>query len=859
MQIDAINPATAHQALATAKPVCSHCRQSVPAALFNAHTSEQFCCAGCRAAYAVIHGCGLERYYALREGSQLITANNKSARSFQEFDDPAFLALYATPVTASENWRSIELLLQGVHCSACVWLLEKLPRIAPNEGVCEARLDVRQATLTVTWDTTKIQLSEIARILDTLGYRPHPARGVKARDIRKTDDRAMLVRLGVAGAIASNVMLLALALYAGVFNDMDKSHVQLFRWVSMLLSVVSMFWPGFIFIRGALSSLRARMLTLDVPIAAGLLAGTVWGVINTVRGVGDIYFDSVSVLIFFLIVARFIQQRQQRAAADSVELLFSLTPSEAQLITETGTKSVPVETLRTGDVVLVLAGASVPVDGTIMVGESSVDRSLLTGESRPVRVSLGDHCEAGTVNIESPLRIKTEATGEQTRVGRLMKLVEEGSRSKAPTIQWTDKLAGHFIFVMLVVGLLTVVLWWMSLPTDGVGLTKGITNAVALLVVTCPCGLGLATPMVMTMAMGRAARTGILVKHAAAIELLAKPTNQPGTIFLDKTGTLTEGKSKVVEQWGSQDAMRRAAALERSSTHHVAAAIREAFTTDDTTHQVDQPREILGRGIEGVVDGINIRVERFNDAMERITRDNIAAPHEAIRAANAMLAKGLTPIAICESNSLVAFVGIGDSLRTDASDSVNKFRELGWQVRILSGDHHDVVSSVAKQLNIADTDAVASLTPEQKLAHVTQARQHGPVIMIGDGVNDAPALAAATVGIAVKGGAEASLAATDIYLTTPGLTGIRTTLEGAARTMRTIRICVLVSILYNIVAAALSITGIINPLLAAIIMPMASLSVLALALKSRTFPSPSLSDNRLTHVAPSPHPQEVLA
>lgn len=851
MPIDAaINPAAAiPHAQHDAKPLCAHCRQSVPASLLETHASHQFCCAGCRAAHAVIHGCGLERYYKIRQGSQSAITATRAQRTFQEFDDPAFISLYATPNAANQAWHSIELLLQGVHCSACVWLLEKLPRITP--GVCDARLDIRQSTLTVTWDTSKTHLSEIARVLDTLGYRPHPAKGVKARDIRKHDDRAMLVRLGVAGAIASNVMLLAIALYAGVFSEMDRSHVQLFRWVSMLLSVIAMFWPGLLFIRGAFASLRARTLTLDVPIAAGLLAGTLWGVFNTIRGIGDVYFDSVSVLIFLLIVARFIQQRQQRAAADSVELLFSLTPSEAQLVTDTATKSVPVETLREGDVVLVLAGASVPVDGTILVGDSRVDRSLLTGESRPVRVALGDHCDAGTVNIESPLRIRTLATGQQTRVGRLMKLVEEGSRSKAPTIQWTDTLAGHFIVVMLIIAALTILLWSIALPSDG--LSRGITNAVALLVVTCPCGLGLATPMVMTMAMGRAARTGILIKHAAAIELLAKHKSEPGTIFLDKTGTLTEGRSTVAEQWGNKTAMQRAAALEQSSTHHVAIAIREAFANCEATHHVENTREMLGRGVEGVVDGVPMRVERFIDAQARAGTPNTQA------AANTMLAKGLTPIAISENNELTAILGIGDALRTDSSPTVAHFQNLGWQVRILSGDHSDVVSNIASQLNISREHAISQVTPEQKLAHVQQARDHGPVIMIGDGVNDAPALAAATVGIAVKGGAEASLAATDIYLTSPGLTSVRTTLESANRTMQAIKICVAVSILYNIAAAAVSITGIINPLIAAIIMPLASLSVLTLALKLKTFPSPSTLRADAAADATIAHPQEALA
>lgn len=874
MATDTLPTPTKPRASATQRVACAHCGLPVPSSMLAEHAAQStpFCCTGCQAAYEVIRGCGLERYYALRDQAQAANSTGGSTlrasdRRFDEYDDETFQALYARPASAETNLRRIELLLQGVHCSACVWLLEKLPQVV--KGVVEARLEVGRAVITVTWDPQVVPLSTIARALDTLGYTPHPARGTRARDIRRKDDRVMLARLGIAGAIAANVMLIFLALYAGAFETMEASHVQLFRWVSMALSVIAMFGPGWMFVRGALAALRARALSLDVPISLGLLAGTIWGVVNTIRGEGDIYFDSISVLIFFLLVGRFIQQRQQRAAADSVELLFSLTPSVASRVGEDGIREVPVEALRVSDVVVVLAGASVPVDGVVLVGSSSVDRSLLTGETKPVTVRVGDHVEAGTINLGGLLRVRVEATGESTRVGKMMRLVEEGSRTKPPIIQWTDQLAIHFIVAMLVLGLATIALWWLALPLDG-GLSRGLTNAIALLVVTCPCGLGLATPLVMTMAMGRSARLGILAKNAAAVEALGTRTARR-TLLVDKTGTLTEGSPSVTSWTLAEDSpfklaavQRFAAALEAGSQHHVAKAIARVAPLSEPSDlpTASDVREVLGAGREGTIQGHHIRIGTRAFAVASAANSTAAICDPLIRAENEILARGESPVFLSINHRPVALLSIGDRIRADAPQVLANLRARGWHIRIASGDAPQVVQHVSAALGIPANDCLGGLAPEAKLALVRASREHAITVMLGDGVNDAPALAAASVGIAVQGGAEASLAATDIYLTRPGLAGVLTLLDGAERTMRAIRWCVIASIAYNIVAAALSITGIINPLLAAIIMPMASLTVLLLALRMPTFAAPRVrpaaahpaSTEPIPHAIPEPSP-----
>lgn len=796
-------------------PACAHCSLPVPEGLIDRAQAQQFCCHGCQTAYSIIHGCGLDAYYRLRQATQTSASPARNtARRYAEFDDPAFTALYARPVQG--GLLHAELLLENVHCTACVWLLEKLPAVLP--GVASARLDFRRSAIAITWDPAAVPLSAIARTLDSLGYAPHPARNGAARDLRRQTDRRMLIRLAVAGACAGNVMLLALALYAGMFDSMEPHYAQLFRWTSMLISLVSLAWPGSLFFRGALSAIRTRTLHLDFPIAVGLAAGAVWGVINTVRGTGEIYFDSLSVLVFALLAGRLIQHRQQRWSADAVELLFSLTPTSARVLRDSQFAEVPIQTVAIGDTVEILAGDSAPVDGVITDGESSIDQALLTGESRPVDVRPGDEIAAGAVNLGGRLLVLVRATGESTRVGRLMRMVEDAGRRRAPIVRLADRFAGHFVAGMLTLAAITALIWSFVDPS------RAIDNAAALLIVTCPCALGLSTPLAMTVAIGRAARRGILIKGGDAIQSLARP----GTIFLDKTGTITRGTTTLVRWHGDDSLQPLVASLESEFAHPIARALVAAFAGSPAAPAASGVRAHQS-GIEGTIAGIHLRIgsPAFVRGLDRSGR--LAAVE------NSIIAADLTPILVAVNGRIAAAAGLGDPVRPDARESIDRLRRMGFRVGILSGDHPDLVAAVGRSLGLDPADVRGGVPPEEKLAVVAAAAKSGPVIMVGDGVNDAAALAAATVGVAVHGGAEASLAAADVYLGRPGLAPIADLILASRRTMGVIRRNFAASIFYNAVAAALAMTGILSPLIAAFLMPISSLTVLTLSFRTRTF------------------------
>ena len=318
---------------ATATPPCAHCGLDVPSGFVDATATRQFCCTGCRTAYDILNDNGLGAYYSFADRRH--EAVQSSGRAYEEFDHPAFRDLYVRPL--QNGLANVELYLEGVHCASCVWLVERVPIVLA--GVHSTELDVRRSLARVVWDPAAVSLSAVARMLDSLGYAPHPFRGVARDEMRRREDRAMLVRIGVSGAIAMNVMLAALALYSGWLGGMDQQFTSFFRWISFALVTPALLWPGRVFLSGAIAALRARTLHMDVPIALGLVAGYAQGSVNTIRGTGPVYFDGLATLIFALLVGRYLQQRGQRAAADSVELLYSVTPSTARLVAENDTVS----------------------------------------------------------------------------------------------------------------------------------------------------------------------------------------------------------------------------------------------------------------------------------------------------------------------------------------------------------------------------------------------------------------------------------------------------------------------------------------------------------------------------------------
>ncbi len=792
---------------------CAHCSLPVPPG--GQGSGPAFCCSGCRVAWDVLHDSGLSRYYDLAE--RRARRVETSGRGFEEFDHAAFQQLWVR--TRADGLCETELYLEGVHCASCVWLVERTPLAVP--GVACAELNLARGIVHVAWDPARATLSSAARFLDTLGYRPHPFRGVRADQLRRREDRAALVRIGVAGAIAMNVMLASVAIYSGWgAGGMDAPILRYFRWIAMILTLPTMVWPARTFYRGALSSLRTHTFHMDVPIALALSAAFVHGVANTLTDHGPIYFDGVATLVFLLLCGRFLQSRAQRAAVDSAELLHALSPATARVLDGDAVREVPAEALVPGMVFEARDGETLAADGTVLEGRSELDRALLTGESVPRSAGPGDEVFAGTVNRGAALRIRVERAGESSRVGRILREVERSAARRAPIVRTADALAGRFVAVVLALAAIT---WW---HWHGVNPTRAFDYTIALLIATCPCALALATPLAITVAIGRAARAGILVKGGDALEALA----HPGTLVLDKTGTLTEGRIALATWEGSEDAKPLVLALERHSSHPIAAGFLAAWPGLEAPAAGDV-HATTGGGLEGTVAGRRVQVGSpvWVGMRARDPRGLACRPADVT----------LTPVLVAVDGEVVARAGLGDRLRPDAKATLARLRARGWTTRLLSGDAPAVVAAIGAELGFAPEACRGGATPEDKLAEVEALASTGRVVMVGDGVNDAAAIARATVGVGVKGGAEACLAAADVFLSRPGLAPLADLTEGAARTLRVIRLGIGISILYNAAGVALAYFGRINPLVAAIMMPVSSLTVVLIAWRGRTFEEPS--------------------
>jgi Cu2+-exporting ATPase len=574
---------------------------------------------------------------------------------------------------------------------------------------------------------------------------------------------------------------------------------------------------------------------MDTPIAIGVGVGFADSTWATITGTGEVWFDSITVLIAALLTARWLQLRSRRLAGDATDRLLSLIPSMVRRVADDGTTdTVRIDDIFVNDVVRVPAGEVVPVDGIVATGSSTVNNAVLTGESRPESVSAGDEVTAGATNLSAPLDILVQAAGSETRVGQLLAWVRDASGSQARVVSLADRLTGYFVSAIAVLALLTAVLWWIIDPS------QIAIHVVALLVITCPCALGMATPLAMAVAAGKAARAGIFVKNESALQSL---TNVDAVV-VDKTGTLTEGRLSLVEVQGDDAAVAMAAALEESSTHPIAEALvrdRGACPVPGQKPSVTDVDTVQGQGITGRVDGHRVAVGRPDwvqrehttrpaDQTGDQTGDSRAEPFATFAH------DGYTPVAVAVDGELRAGLAFGDRIRPSSSGIIEQLVESGTDVYLCSGDHPHTVQAVARRLGIPADRADGHVSPEEKRDYVERLQSGGhTVMMIGDGVNDAAALQRADIGVAVEGGSTASLVAADIFLTRDGLEPVADLFDGAENVMRVIRRNLGFSLSYNVLGAIAAIVGIVGPLVAAIAMPISSLIVVAASILQGSF------------------------
>jgi P-type Cu2+ transporter len=731
-----------------------------------------------------------------------------------------------------EHRREAQLIVSGIHCAGCVRSIEEGLRAA---GALDAQVNFGNHRAAVRWDARSLGLGELLATLQGLGYEGHPYDPATQETLHRRHMRRSLLRLGVAGFGAGNVMMLSVGLYAGHFYGIEADFAQLFRWLTAAVCLPVVAFSGWPFLHGAWGGLRGRRFNMDSLISLGLLISLGYSLVALLAFPGsETYFDSAVMIVFFLLIGRALEAMARSRAGNVTEGLTGLQARTALRLEGGVERSVPIQAVVPGDLLRVRPGDAVPTDGTVAEGHSELDEAALTGESRPRAVQPGDALLGGTLNLTAPLLLEAQRVGSDTVLARICRLVEQAQGAKPPVQRLADRIASWFVSVILALAAGTFVLWQWLLPAAAP--QSAWITAIAVLIIACPCALGLATPVAVLAGSALAARRGILVKGGEVLERAAHVTD----VVLDKTGTLTAGGLAVTAVQNLADVptarwLPLAAALERRSVHPIAEALQgwqaRAGLAPATPPRVEDVQVLPGRGVLGRVEGLWLAVGNARLLGEQ----GVAAPSGAGPAAAA--AGGESEVYVALEGRAVGRVAFDDPLRPDAAAAVQALREMGLAVHLFSGDRPPAVAAVAAQVGIRE--AHGGLLPDEKLARVQALQRQGRVVaMVGDGVNDAPALMQADLSIALGSGSDLTLEAAQVLLLRPRLLGAVETLAIARRTFRTIRENLALSLGYNALAVPLAMAGWVIPLLAAVAMSASSLVVVLNALRLRLYRGP---------------------
>lgn len=811
------------QRVGLSHPACYHCGLPIPReADFPVDIDGQpraMCCAGCQAVAQAIVANGLTDYYRHRDAMPE-SPREAMPQALQElglFDHPEVQKNFVRPI--GEHEREASLILEGITCAACVWLNES--HIARQSGVTAVDINYATRRARVRWDERQIKLSQILEAIAAIGYRAHPYDAARSELLAQKERRTALWRLFVAGFGMMQVMMYAVPVYLADEGTMTPDIERLMRWASLVLTLPVVFYSAAPFFASAWRDMRLKRVGMDVPVALGVGAAFLASLWATLTASGEVYFDSVTMFVFFLLSGRFLEMTARQRAVRGVETLARALPAFAnRLACYPGgePERVAVADLAVGQVVLVRPGEVIPVDGHVLDGSSSADESLLTGESRPIPKHIGDTVTGGSVNVGSPLTVRVEQVGEGTRLASIQRLMERAATEKPRVVEVADRIAARFVSALLVLAAVTGAVWWWLDPS------RALWVFVAVLVVSCPCALSLATPAVLTVATGALSRLGVLVTRGHAIEALAQARH----FIFDKTGTLTVGRPVLTEtlvcgSLSEQEALALAGSLEQGSEHPIGRALREAADETRGTLGIEGAQAITGQGVEARVAGRRVRLGNL---------DFVAALHgkELPASARPWLQAGDTVVGLGEEDGWLAVFRLDDQPREGASGALAALAAQGIHLHALSGDSPEAVARVARVLGIPS--AQGGMTPEGKHEMISRMQSEGALVaMVGDGVNDAPVLAQAQVSVAMGGGTDLARSQADIVLLGDDIGQLAAGVAVARRALRIIRQNLIWAFAYNFLAIPLAMTGWITPWMAGIGMSASSLLVVLNALR----------------------------
>lgn len=826
-------------AIEPATPVCFHCGEALASSVSLRveldGVPRQVCCSGCAAAAQWIRDAGLGDYYRLRQADgQRVDLGRDDYRVWDRND------VQHGHVIDGRQGKEITVVVEGMRCAACAWLIDRALMQCP--GVQSVSANAVTGRVQLGWDAQQTQLSSVLSRLAGLGYRPHLARGETAERERRRERSVLIARLGVAALGAMQAMMFAEALYLDSAREMAPATRDFFRWITFLVATPVVFYSGWPFLSGMVRELRQRRAGMDTLIASSVLLAYGASLVETLRGGAQVWFDAAVMFVLFLLAARLLERLARQRASAQLDTLARAQPALAwrELPGVSGNggrenknrrEQVPVSALQAGDIVQVASGDAIPADGCVLDNAIDVDEALLTGESVAVSKPVGAEVLAGSLCRQRSARIEVTRTGSDTRLSQLTRVVERASAQRPRAAQWADALAGRLVAFLFLFAIAVFFYW---LPS---GAGHAFEIALAVLVVSCPCALSLAVPTALASANGALSRQGVLVLGQDALERLAAAD----TVVFDKTGTLTGGRPSLVESQVFSgtlaQALAIASALEQGSSHPLAAALRQAASASGIADsrirvdpikvdhikadqiRVEQISVIPGQGLSGKINDGEIELGEIKFGEYRLGRAGFAAGHDDDAA-----------VWLGDGRRAIARFVIADPLRADAAAALAELRQCGLTVQVLSGDAPSAVASLCSALGIADF--AARQTPEAKLARVKALQAAGRrVLMVGDGINDAPVLAGADVSVAMADGAPLAQRSADLVLTGQSLRRLPQALRLARRTRTIIGQNLGWAVAYNLLALPFAASGAVTPGIAALGMAASSLLVTGNALR----------------------------
>ncbi|MBL4276487.1 cadmium-translocating P-type ATPase [Vibrio fluvialis] len=779
---------------------CYHCGEDVPANTdFKVEIlgeEREMCCPGCETVAQTIVDNGLVSYYQFRtapaEKVELVPEQLKSLIHYDNSD------VQAEFVRNNGDCGEVTLSLDGVSCAACAWLIEK--QLANEPGVLSIRVNTTTNRALLSWDKSKAKLSGILSQIHKLGYKAAPFEADQHEAFYHQTMKQYLYRLGIAGLATMQVMMLAVALYLEAFGDLDAEFKNYFRWVSLIFATPVLLYSALPFYFNAWRSIKGRTLGMDVPVSIALIFAYVASLVATVTQKGEVFFESISMFTFFLLVGRFLEMRARRKAAAASGNLLKLIPAIA---TTLDGQQVPVKTLQLGDQIRVLPGEHIPADGKIIRGRVHVDESMLTGESLPVVKNKGDAVFAGTLNGEEAFELEVTAYKADSVISNIVRLQDDAQSSKPRIAEIADVVARYFVAVILIIAAGTWFYWHQAKPDDAFWIMLSV------LVATCPCALSLATPTALTCATSRMGGFGILLRKSHVFETLCRVNH----LVIDKTGTLTNGNIEVCRvalhsSWTEEQCLALAASLEQHANHPIAKAFR---TYADAAFVVKQVQNVIGSGVVGQYGTHEVKIGSAEFVLGNDSQDEVNAIYLAI------------------GGEHVATFFYQDPVRKEAKTFIGKFHDAGIRITLLTGDSEANAQTVARQMEI--DNVVAQAKPEDKLAYLNKINAQDITMMVGDGINDAPTLAGAHISVAMGGGTDVAKASADMVLLGDKLDKLLEARALALKTRRIIRENLAWSLGYNVLILPLAVAGLVAPYVAVVGMSASSIIVVSNSLR----------------------------